>query len=163
MSSPFRSLEEYCDSLWLDKRLSRVRGRGKWKHIQEIKKSRNRRHHRERVRKSEGGLWGQQSSKGEKHWGQLCILTSLIMRLMGHRTVTFQCQMYIWSLTLEFTPLNVCNEMTVQDLNIYAKQLDAALKCEMPLCYLQTTDCKKMDIISEEKYFLQWRSLHIPS
>ncbi|CAG5958105.1 unnamed protein product, partial [Menidia menidia] len=52
MSAPFRSLEEYCDSLWLNKRSSRVRGRvlgtGKWKHIQEIKKSRNRRHHRER-------------------------------------------------------------------------------------------------------------------
>uniref|UniRef100_A0AAQ5Z0B0 Semaphorin-3D n=1 Tax=Amphiprion ocellaris TaxID=80972 RepID=A0AAQ5Z0B0_AMPOC len=53
MSSPFSSLEEYCDSLWLDKRSSRVRGRGlggvgKWKHIQEMKKSRNRRHHRER-------------------------------------------------------------------------------------------------------------------
>lgn len=51
MSSPFSSLEEYCDSLWLEKRPSRVRGRGlgggKWKHIQEIRKSRNRRHHRE--------------------------------------------------------------------------------------------------------------------
>uniref|UniRef100_A0A673BF62 Sema domain, immunoglobulin domain (Ig), short basic domain, secreted, (semaphorin) 3D n=1 Tax=Sphaeramia orbicularis TaxID=375764 RepID=A0A673BF62_9TELE len=49
MSSPFRSLEEYCDSLWLEKRPSRARGRGlgagKWKHIQEMKKSRNRRHH----------------------------------------------------------------------------------------------------------------------
>lgn len=52
MSSPFGSLEEYCDSLWLEKRPSRARGRGlgvgKWKHIQEMKKSRNRRHHRER-------------------------------------------------------------------------------------------------------------------
>uniref|UniRef100_A0AAX7VFM3 Sema domain, immunoglobulin domain (Ig), short basic domain, secreted, (semaphorin) 3D n=1 Tax=Astatotilapia calliptera TaxID=8154 RepID=A0AAX7VFM3_ASTCA len=51
MSSPFSSLEEYCDALWLDKRPLRVRGRGlgngKWKHIQEMKKSRNRRHHRE--------------------------------------------------------------------------------------------------------------------
>ncbi|XP_068595894.1 semaphorin-3D [Brachionichthys hirsutus] len=50
MSSPFTSLEEYCDSLWLEKRPSRVRGKGlgvgKWKHIQEYKKSRNRRHHR---------------------------------------------------------------------------------------------------------------------
>ncbi|XP_068169098.1 semaphorin-3D isoform X2 [Antennarius striatus] len=50
MSSPFTSLEEYCDSLWLEKRPPRVRGRGlgvgKWKHIQEYKKSRNRRHHR---------------------------------------------------------------------------------------------------------------------
>lgn len=53
MSSPFSSLEEYCDSLWLDKRSSRARGRGlagvgKWKHIQEMKKNRNRRHHRGR-------------------------------------------------------------------------------------------------------------------
>lgn len=51
MSSPFSSLEEYCDSLWLEKRPSRARGRGmgagKWKHIQEMKKNRNRRHHRE--------------------------------------------------------------------------------------------------------------------
>ena len=51
MSSPFGSLEEYCDSLWLEKRPSRARGRGlgagKWKHIQEMKKSRNRRQHRE--------------------------------------------------------------------------------------------------------------------
>uniref|UniRef100_A0A4W6DE42 Sema domain, immunoglobulin domain (Ig), short basic domain, secreted, (semaphorin) 3D n=1 Tax=Lates calcarifer TaxID=8187 RepID=A0A4W6DE42_LATCA len=48
MSSPFSSLEEYCDSLWLEKRPLRARGRGlgggKWKHIQEMKKSRNRRH-----------------------------------------------------------------------------------------------------------------------
>uniref|UniRef100_A0A7N8Y983 Sema domain, immunoglobulin domain (Ig), short basic domain, secreted, (semaphorin) 3D n=1 Tax=Mastacembelus armatus TaxID=205130 RepID=A0A7N8Y983_9TELE len=54
MSSPFNSLEEYCNSLWLEKRPSRARGRGlgdsKWKHIQELKKSRNRRHHRERKR-----------------------------------------------------------------------------------------------------------------
>lgn len=61
MSSPFSSLEEYCDSLWLEKRLPKVRGRGlgggKWKHIQEMKKSRNRRHHRERVeeRKNKDG------------------------------------------------------------------------------------------------------------
>uniref|UniRef100_A0A3Q4B0R2 Sema domain, immunoglobulin domain (Ig), short basic domain, secreted, (semaphorin) 3D n=1 Tax=Mola mola TaxID=94237 RepID=A0A3Q4B0R2_MOLML len=52
MSSPFGSLEEYCDSLWLEKRPSRVRGRGlgggKWKHMQEMKKSRNRRHHGKR-------------------------------------------------------------------------------------------------------------------
>ncbi|XP_026031881.1 semaphorin-3D isoform X1 [Astatotilapia calliptera] len=57
MSSPFSSLEEYCDALWLDKRPLRVRGRGlgngKWKHIQEMKKSRNRRHHRENVEKKE--------------------------------------------------------------------------------------------------------------
>ncbi|CAG13033.1 unnamed protein product, partial [Tetraodon nigroviridis] len=51
MSAPFSSLEEYCDSLWLEKRPSKGRGRGmgggKWKYIQEMKKSRNRRHHRE--------------------------------------------------------------------------------------------------------------------
>ncbi|XP_061577955.1 semaphorin-3D isoform X2 [Cololabis saira] len=48
MNSPVRSLEEYCDSLWLDKRSTKMRGKGlgmsKWKHIQEMKKSRNRRH-----------------------------------------------------------------------------------------------------------------------
>lgn len=51
MSSPFGSLEEYCDSLWLEKRPSKGRGRslaGKWKHVQEMKKSRNRRHHRDK-------------------------------------------------------------------------------------------------------------------
>lgn len=57
LSSPFSSLEEYCDSLWLDKRPLRVRGRGlgngKWKHIQEMKKSRNRRHHRESAERKE--------------------------------------------------------------------------------------------------------------
>lgn len=49
MSSPYDTLEEYCDSLWLEKRPPRGRGKGlpgaKWKHIQEMKKSRNRRHH----------------------------------------------------------------------------------------------------------------------
>lgn len=49
MGAPYGSLEEYCDSLWLEKRPSRARGRGvgasKWKHMQEMKKSRNRRHH----------------------------------------------------------------------------------------------------------------------
>lgn len=58
MSSHIGSLEEYCDSLWLEKRPSRGRGRGigagKWKHIQEMKKSRNRRHHRERERQGRG-------------------------------------------------------------------------------------------------------------
>lgn len=53
MSSPIGSLEEYCDSLWLEKRPvnrrgGRGQGVGKWKHIQELKKSRNRRHHGER-------------------------------------------------------------------------------------------------------------------
>ena len=49
MSTPVGSLEEYCNSLWLEKSPPRVRGKGtapgKWKHIQEMKKSRNRRHH----------------------------------------------------------------------------------------------------------------------
>uniref|UniRef100_A0A8C2YYT1 Sema domain, immunoglobulin domain (Ig), short basic domain, secreted, (semaphorin) 3D n=1 Tax=Cyclopterus lumpus TaxID=8103 RepID=A0A8C2YYT1_CYCLU len=57
MSAPFVSLEEYCDSLWLEKRPTRARGRGlgagKWKHIQEMKKSRNRRQHREREKEWE--------------------------------------------------------------------------------------------------------------
>uniref|UniRef100_A0A4W5LHC3 Sema domain, immunoglobulin domain (Ig), short basic domain, secreted, (semaphorin) 3D n=1 Tax=Hucho hucho TaxID=62062 RepID=A0A4W5LHC3_9TELE len=53
MSFPIGSLEEYCDSLWLEKRPpnrrgGRGQGVGKWKHIQELKKSRNRRHHGER-------------------------------------------------------------------------------------------------------------------
>ncbi|XP_077451837.1 semaphorin-3D [Stigmatopora argus] len=50
-SSPVGSLEEYCDSLWLEKRPSKARtrglGSGKWKHMQEMKKNRNRRHHGE--------------------------------------------------------------------------------------------------------------------
>ncbi|KAL0968320.1 hypothetical protein UPYG_G00265300 [Umbra pygmaea] len=54
MSSPISSLEEYCNSLWLEKRPANrkagkgqgaVLGAGKWKHIQELKKNRNRRHH----------------------------------------------------------------------------------------------------------------------
>ncbi|MEQ2264788.1 hypothetical protein XENORESO_019534, partial [Xenotaenia resolanae] len=56
MSAPFHSLEEYCDSLWLDKRASRIRGKGlglgKWKHMQDMK-SRNRRHHRDREESKE--------------------------------------------------------------------------------------------------------------
>uniref|UniRef100_A0A8C6WIC7 Sema domain, immunoglobulin domain (Ig), short basic domain, secreted, (semaphorin) 3D n=1 Tax=Neogobius melanostomus TaxID=47308 RepID=A0A8C6WIC7_9GOBI len=38
MSTPYGSLEEYCDSLWLEKKPRRP------KHMQEMKKSRNRRH-----------------------------------------------------------------------------------------------------------------------
>ncbi|XP_040927222.1 semaphorin-3D isoform X2 [Betta splendens] len=54
MSSPFASLEEYCDSLWLEKKPTKARGRvGKWKHIQELKKSRNRRHPRDNVEESD--------------------------------------------------------------------------------------------------------------
>ncbi|KAJ8003155.1 hypothetical protein DPEC_G00166440 [Dallia pectoralis] len=54
MSSPIGSLEDYCNSLRLEKRPANKRGgrgqgaglgTGKWKHIQELKKSRNRRHH----------------------------------------------------------------------------------------------------------------------
>lgn len=50
MSTPYGSLEEYCNSLWLEKRPPKAKGgRGvgasKWKHMQEMKKSRNRRHH----------------------------------------------------------------------------------------------------------------------
>ncbi|XP_062316791.1 semaphorin-3D-like [Osmerus eperlanus] len=65
MSSPIGSLEEYCDSLWLEKRPGRGRSRvagaglgvGKWKHIQEMKKSRNRRHH--------GGREGEKERRGQ--------------------------------------------------------------------------------------------------
>ncbi|XP_076849510.1 semaphorin-3D isoform X2 [Brachyhypopomus gauderio] len=37
------SLDEYCDTLW--HREKKQRQRGKWKHVQELRKSRNRRHH----------------------------------------------------------------------------------------------------------------------
>ncbi|XP_078276222.1 semaphorin-3D [Rhinoraja longicauda] len=40
------TLDHYCEQLWhRDKRRQRNRGPGKWKHMQEMKKSRNRRHH----------------------------------------------------------------------------------------------------------------------
>ncbi|KAG7263663.1 hypothetical protein CRUP_012317 [Coryphaenoides rupestris] len=49
MSSPVGSLEEYCATLLEKKAPIKARGRGlgagKWKHMQEMKKSRNRRHH----------------------------------------------------------------------------------------------------------------------
>ena len=82
MSSPIGSLEEYCDSLWLEKRPPRARGKGtatgkgtapgKWKHIQEMKKSRNRRHHhagrqedrqRRHARRAEEGARGEETEK----------------------------------------------------------------------------------------------------
>ncbi|XP_031421230.1 semaphorin-3D [Clupea harengus] len=43
LSGPARSVDEYCETLWF--REKRTRLRGKWKHMQEIRKSRNRRHH----------------------------------------------------------------------------------------------------------------------
>ncbi|KAL7871057.1 hypothetical protein SRHO_G00085540 [Serrasalmus rhombeus] len=41
LSAP--SLDEYCDTLW--HREKKQRQKGKWKHIQELRKNRNRRHH----------------------------------------------------------------------------------------------------------------------
>lgn len=41
MSAP--SLEEYCEVLWHKEK--KQRQKAKWKHIQELRKSRNRRHH----------------------------------------------------------------------------------------------------------------------
>ncbi|KAG5273251.1 hypothetical protein AALO_G00149310 [Alosa alosa] len=43
LSGPARSVDEYCEALWF--REKRTRLRGKWKHMQELRKSRNRRHH----------------------------------------------------------------------------------------------------------------------
>ena len=73
MSSPIGSLEEYCDSLWLEKRPGRGRSRvagaglgtGKWKHMQEMKKSRNRRHHGEREGEKERRRQGRKDGGGE--------------------------------------------------------------------------------------------------
>ncbi|XP_029471855.1 semaphorin-3D [Rhinatrema bivittatum] len=46
LSSPNFSLDEYCDQMWhKEKRRQRTKSGAKWKHVQEIKKSRNRRHH----------------------------------------------------------------------------------------------------------------------
>ena len=74
MSSPIGSLEEYCDSLWLEKRPGRGRSRvtgaglgvGKWKHMQEMKKSRNRRHHGEREGEKERRGLGRKDGGGEE-------------------------------------------------------------------------------------------------
>ncbi|XP_030072189.1 semaphorin-3D [Microcaecilia unicolor] len=46
LSSPNFSLDEYCEQTWhKEKKRQRNKGGAKWKHVQEIKKSRNRRHH----------------------------------------------------------------------------------------------------------------------
>nr|XP_033815307.1 semaphorin-3D [Geotrypetes seraphini]XP_033815308.1 semaphorin-3D [Geotrypetes seraphini]XP_033815309.1 semaphorin-3D [Geotrypetes seraphini] len=46
LSSPNFSLDEYCEQAWhKEKKRQRNKGGAKWKHVQEIKKSRNRRHH----------------------------------------------------------------------------------------------------------------------
>ncbi|XP_051580550.1 semaphorin-3D isoform X2 [Myxocyprinus asiaticus] len=43
LSGPARSLDEYCETLW--HREKKQKQKGKWKHVQEFRKSRNRRHH----------------------------------------------------------------------------------------------------------------------
>uniref|UniRef100_A0ACB8FRS2 Semaphorin-3D n=1 Tax=Sphaerodactylus townsendi TaxID=933632 RepID=A0ACB8FRS2_9SAUR len=46
LSSPNFSLDEYCEQMWhREKKRPRNKGGPKWKHVQEIKKKRNRRHH----------------------------------------------------------------------------------------------------------------------
>ncbi|XP_043408430.1 semaphorin-3D isoform X5 [Chelonia mydas] len=46
VSSPSFSLEEWCEQMWhREKRRQRNKGGAKWKHMQEMKKKRNRRHH----------------------------------------------------------------------------------------------------------------------
>ncbi|XP_039213450.1 semaphorin-3D isoform X2 [Crotalus tigris] len=46
LSSPSFSLDEYCEQMWhREKKRQRNKGGPKWKHAQEIKKKRNRRHH----------------------------------------------------------------------------------------------------------------------
>ncbi|XP_018109815.1 semaphorin 3D S homeolog isoform X1 [Xenopus laevis] len=46
LSSPSFSLDEYCEQMWhKEKKRQRNKGGAKWKHVQEIKKNRNRRHH----------------------------------------------------------------------------------------------------------------------
>uniref|UniRef100_A0A8C5PM40 Semaphorin 3D n=1 Tax=Leptobrachium leishanense TaxID=445787 RepID=A0A8C5PM40_9ANUR len=45
LSSPNFSLDEYCEQMWhKEKKRQRNKGGAKWKHVQEIKKNRNRRH-----------------------------------------------------------------------------------------------------------------------
>ncbi|XP_015262544.1 PREDICTED: semaphorin-3D [Gekko japonicus] len=47
LSSPNFSLDEYCEQMWhQEKKRQRSKGGPKWKHVQEIKKKRNRRHHK---------------------------------------------------------------------------------------------------------------------
>lgn len=49
LSSPNFSMDEYCEQMWhKEKKRQRNKGGAKWKHVQEIKKSRNRRHHEQR-------------------------------------------------------------------------------------------------------------------
>ncbi|KAL0167708.1 hypothetical protein M9458_035930, partial [Cirrhinus mrigala] len=43
LNGPVRSLDEYCEALWLKEK--KQKQKGKWKHVQELRKSRNRRHH----------------------------------------------------------------------------------------------------------------------
>ncbi|CAM2098031.1 unnamed protein product [Caretta caretta] len=46
VSSPSFSLEEWCEQMWhRKKRRQRNKGGAKWKHMQEMKKKRNRKHH----------------------------------------------------------------------------------------------------------------------
>ncbi|GCB61842.1 hypothetical protein scyTo_0004160 [Scyliorhinus torazame] len=46
LSSASFTVDDYCEQLWYrEKRRQRNRGAGKWKHVQEMKKNRNRRHH----------------------------------------------------------------------------------------------------------------------
>lgn len=48
LSSPSFSLDQYCEQMWhREKRRQRTKGSPKWKHVQEMKKKRNRRHHRD--------------------------------------------------------------------------------------------------------------------
>lgn len=43
LSGPARSLDEYCETMW--HREKKQKQKGKWKHVQELRKNRNRRHH----------------------------------------------------------------------------------------------------------------------
>ncbi|XP_013911517.1 PREDICTED: semaphorin-3D-like [Thamnophis sirtalis] len=46
LSSPSFNLDEYCEQMWhREKKRQRNKGGPKWKHVQEMKKKRNRRHH----------------------------------------------------------------------------------------------------------------------
>lgn len=46
LSGSARSIDEYCETLWnREKKQKQQKQKGKWKHAQEFRKSRNRRHH----------------------------------------------------------------------------------------------------------------------
>ncbi|XP_072419188.1 semaphorin-3D isoform X1 [Chiloscyllium punctatum] len=46
LSSPSFTVDDYCEQLWYrERRRQKNRAAGKWKHVQEMKKNRNRRHH----------------------------------------------------------------------------------------------------------------------